>query len=364
MPKLSFVDKFLPVWILGCMILGVLLGVYVPSVKEKLNTVTLADVSLPTAIGLLWMMYPVLCKVRYEALVIILKEKDIKRQIMISLIINWIIAPLFMTAIAWATLPDLPEYRSGVILVGTARCIAMVLIWNNLAGGDIEYCAILVAINSLLQIGLYGPLSYFYVVIVGHGSDVGINMWIVVRSVLVFLGIPLLAAVITRLTLRRVFGKQWYDNKFLPTIGFTSLLGLLFVIVVMFSSQGYEIVHDIGNVFRVMVPLVVYFAIIFFATLYLCHYLCIPYPTAVTQCFTAASNNFELAIAVAVGSYGIDSKEALAATIGPLIEVPVLVALVYVIMSLRTKWYEKKIVQCEDEKCKASAISTPVDLPN
>lgn len=348
---LSFLDKTLSIWILICMVVGVVLGYYVPNIKNVLEGSTFADVSIPIAIGLLWMMYPVLCKIKYEELKYIFKDKNIIKQLLLSLFLNWIISPLFMLALSWATLPDLPEYRTGLILVGTARCIAMVLIWNDLSGGSPEYCAILVAINSILQIALYGPLSYFYIVIVSKGSNYNINIWPIVRSVLVFLGIPLLAGIITRVTLRKI-NKKWYDEKFIKFIGPTSLLGLLFTIIIMFASQGHDIIENIGNVFRVMVPLILYFFIIFFITLFICYKMCIPYIIAVPQCFTAASNNFELAIAVAISTYGINSKEALAATIGPLVEVPVLVILVYVIRFLNKTWYSKKIEKCDDDRCK------------
>lgn len=333
---LSLIDTFLPLWIIICMVGGVLIGYYVPSVETVLDAAQLAEVSLPIAIGLLVMMYPVFCRIKYEELGTLFKGRFMRGQILFSLVVNWIIAPLFMVALAWMTLPDLPDYRSGVILVGVARCIAMVLIWNQLAGGNQEFCAVTVAVNSLLQIVLYGPLSYFYVVIVGKGTAFQIDMWVICRSVLIYMGIPLLAGFLTRLILHRY---EWYHKKFVPAVGKLSLLALLYVIVVMFALQGQEIVNDIGNVLRAAVPLIIYFVAVFMGVLAWCLATKVPYDITVPQCFTAASNNFELAIAVAVGTYGVKSKEALAATIGPLVEVPMLLFLVYVIKYARGRWY-------------------------
>ncbi|KAG0044466.1 hypothetical protein BGZ83_010318 [Gryganskiella cystojenkinii] len=333
---LSIIDTLLPLWIIVCMVGGVLIGYYVPNVETVLDAAKIADVSLPIAIGLLIMMYPVFCRIKYEELQELFKGRHMKNQIVFSLVVNWIVAPLLMVALAWMTLPDLQDYRSGVILVGVARCIAMVLIWNQLAGGNEEFCAVTVAINSVLQIVLYGPLAYFYVVIVGKGTTFEINIWVIIRSVLIYMGIPLLAGFLTRWTLRRY---EWYQKTFVPAVGKLSLLALLYVIVVMFALQGHEIVQDIGNVLRTAVPLILYFIIVFVGVLVWCLATKVPYEIAAPQCFTAASNNFELAIAVAVGTYGVKSKEALAATIGPLIEVPMLLFLVYVIKFVRGRWY-------------------------
>ncbi|KAK3811475.1 MAG: sodium bile acid symporter family-domain-containing protein [Linnemannia elongata] len=345
---LSLIDTLLPLWIIICMVGGVLIGYYVPNVETVLDAAKFADVSLPIAIGLLVMMYPVFCRIKYEELGALFQGRFMRNQILFSLVVNWIVAPLFMVALAWMTLPDLPDYRSGVILVGVARCIAMVLIWNQLAGGNQEFCAVTVAINSILQIVLYGPLAYFYVVIVGKGTTFHIDMWIIVRSVLIYMGIPLLAGFLTRFALRRY---EWYNKTFVPAVGKLSLLALLYVIVVMFALQGHEIVNDIGNVLRTAVPLILYFLAIFAGVLAWCLATKVPYDIAVPQCFTAASNNFELAIAVAVGTYGVKSKEALAATIGPLIEVPMLLLLVYVIKFVRDRWYPSKLsVQSGSEK--------------
>ncbi|PVV03172.1 hypothetical protein BB560_002360 [Smittium megazygosporum] len=345
MEKLGFIDRFLTLWILLCMVAGVLIGYYVPDVNKKLGSSRFADVNIPMAVGLIWMMYPILCKVRYEILHKILNQKAIWKYIAFSLIINWIIAPLVMVALGWMTLPDMVEYRSGLVLVGTARCIAMVLVWNRLAGGDEEFCAIIVAINSILQIALYGPMSYFFVVILSKGTKMGISIWPVVQSVLIFLGIPLVAAVITRFTLHRI-APNFFNKIFLPFIAPTSLLALLFVIIVMFASQGREIIVNIRSVLRVIVPLILYFVIMFFSVLAFCYYKCIPYKITSVQSFTAASNNFELAIAVAASVYGESSKESMAATIGPLVEVPVLLIFVKVILMVKKKWYNAKVESC------------------
>ncbi|GAM17274.1 hypothetical protein SAMD00019534_004490, partial [Acytostelium subglobosum LB1] len=339
MKGLSLIDKLLPVWILLFMVAGILIGYYVPAVEEAFSKSTLASVSLPIAVGLLLMMYPVFCRIQYEKLMRQVLFKDRKfmlHQVGVSLLVNWLIAPLIMVAIAWATLPDLMHYRSGVILVGVARCIAMVLIWNRLAHGNEEFCALIVAVNSILQMLLYGPLSYFYVIILGRGDNLDINMWTVVRSVLIYMGIPLAAGFLTRLALKRY---SWYEKYYLPIVGRMSLLALLYVIIVMFAFQGRQIIENIGEVVRTSVPLLIYFMVMFTSLFVYCYKTGVPYDIAVPQSFTAASNNFELAIAVAVSTYGIQSKEALAATIGPLIEVPVLVALVYVSLFIGKRWF-------------------------
>ncbi|KAF9911138.1 hypothetical protein EC991_004692 [Linnemannia zychae] len=328
------------------MVGGVLIGYYVPSVESALGhgAAQLADVSIPIAIGLLLMMYPVFCNIKYEDLPVLVRGRSMQRQLLVSLFVNLIVAPLLMIALAWMTLPDLPDYRSGVILVGVARCIAMVLIWNQLAGGNQEFCALSVAINSLLQMVLFGPLSYFYVVILGKGSQLSVNMWVVIRSVLIYMGIPFIAGLATRFALRRY---DWYHKRFLPVIEKVSLLSLLYVILLMFALQGREIVNDVGNVARTAVPLILYFLFIFNGVLAWCYMAKVPYHMAIPQCFTAASNNFELAIAVAVSTYGVKSKEALAATIGPLIEVPMLLVLVYAVKYVGRRWYR---VDAEEEE--------------
>jgi len=285
------------------------------------------------------MMYPILCKVRYETLHLLFSHRALWYQILLSFILNWILAPLFMVSLAWAFLPDRPDLRSGLIFVGIARCIAMVLIWTDLANGDGDYCAVLVAFNSILQIVLFAPFAVFYIRIVSHQKDArSVGYEKVAQSVGVFLGVPLGAAVVTRLGLRWMIGEQRYQRRFIRYIGPWSLIGLLYTIVVLFASQGAHVVKQITSVLRVCAPLVVYFLVVFSATVWLCWKLGFGYRVSCTQSFTAASNNFELAIAVVVAVYGAGSGEALAATVGPLIEVPVLVGLVYVLRWLRKRW--------------------------
>ncbi|KAJ3212852.1 hypothetical protein HDU82_004765 [Entophlyctis luteolus] len=311
------------------MVVGTLIGHYVPNAAASLSSGSIAGVSVPIFVGLLAMMYPVLwtkqsfdSKVKYETLATLLSHRSAVSTIVFSLVVNVVIAPLIMTALAWATLPDLQHERTGIILVGAARCIAMVLIWNELACGDTEWCAILVAVNALVQLFLYAPIAYFLTVVIGGGDGEMVSMW---------LSIPLAGGVATRVVLRFAFNlPEWYDRKFLPFIGPFALIGLLYTILVMFVLQGNEIITHIPIALRTAVPLILYFAIVFISTLAASLFITkSPHRIAVTQSFTAAGNNFELAIAVAVATYGIDSHEAFSAVIGPLIEVPVLLSLVY-----------------------------------
>ncbi|KAK0745904.1 putative arsenite efflux transporter [Schizothecium vesticola] len=337
--SLGFLDRFLALWIFLAMLIGILLGNFVDNVGPALKKGTFVGVSLPIAIGLLVMMYPILCKVQYETLHLVFRQRQIWVQLAFSLLINWILAPLLMLALAWAFLPDEPSLRQGLILVGIARCIAMVLIWNNLAGGHGDYCAILVAVNSLLQIVLFAPLSLLFLRVMAPASDPAarnITYTTVATSVAVFLGIPLAAAMLTRLLLLRVSPRFFHDT-FLRFAAPWSLIGLLFTILVLFASQGKQVVHQVVAVVRVAAPLVVYFGVVFVVTLLVARRLGFAYEYSVTQSFTAASNNFELAIAVAVAAFGADSDQALAATVGPLIEVPVLLGLVYAV-----KWYARR----------------------
>ncbi|PBP28358.1 Arsenite resistance protein ArsB [Diplocarpon rosae] len=339
--SLGWLDRFLALWIFLAMTIGIVLGNFVPKTGPALQKGKFVGVSIPIAVGLLVMMYPILCKVRFETLHHVLRKKDIWTQILFSVAVNWIVAPLLMVRISWAFLPEKGGLREGLILVGLARCIAMVLIWTGLAGGDNEYCAILVAINSLLQIVLYAPLALLFIkVISGEEGTMDIEYATVAKSVAVFLGLPLAAAVLTRFTLRKLAGAAWYEHVFLKWAAPWSLIGLLFTILILFASQGRQVVHQIVSVVRVAAPLIVYFAIIFFATLLVTCKLGFGYKLAATQSFTAASNNFELAIAVAVATYGPDSDQALACTVGPLIEVPVLLGLVYVVKQIgqRRAW--------------------------
>jgi ACR3 family arsenite transporter len=330
--QLSLLDRFLPLWIFLAMAVGVGLGAIAPGIKDVFNALSIGTVSLPIAIGLLWMMYPVLAKVKYEELS---KIADAWRQFSVSLALNWIIGPVVMFALAWIFLPNEPGFRTGLIITGLARCIAMVLIWNMLAGGDSEYCAVLVALNSVFQIVMYSPLAYFYLKIVPdwlgfQGTVVHITMWAIAKSVLIFLGIPLAAGIITRFYFLNRKGREWYETRLMPRLGPTALIGLLFTIVVMFAMQGDRILAQPLDVLNVAIPLLVYFILMFFMSFGLSMAFKFNYEMAATQSFTAASNNFELAIAVAVGTFTIASQEALATVIGPLIEVPVLIGLVYV----------------------------------
>ncbi|HEX9075537.1 MAG TPA: ACR3 family arsenite efflux transporter [Anaerolineae bacterium] len=339
--RLALLDRFLPLWIFAAMALGVILGAVVPGIKDVFNALSIGTVSFPIAVGLLWMMYPVLAKVKYEELG---KVAQAWEQFSVSLILNWAIGPVIMFVLAWVFLPDLPHFRTGLIIVGLARCIAMVLIWNMLAGGDSEYCAVLVALNSIFQIVMYSPLAYFFLAVVPgwlglQGTVVNVSMLDIAKSVLIFLGIPLAAGILTRFYFLRTRGQVWYETRLMPRLGPTALVGLLFTIVVMFSMQGDKILAAPLDVLRVALPLLVYFIVMFFVSFGLSLWRKFPYELAATQSFTAASNNFELAIAVAVGTFSIASQEALAAVIGPLIEVPVLIGLVYVSLWIKQAWF-------------------------
>ncbi|KAM5429404.1 arsenicals resistance [Microsporum canis] len=338
---LGILDRFLALWIFLAMAIGIILGNFVDNIGPALQKGALVGVSLPIAIGLLVMMYPILCNVRFESLHHVFESREIWIQLAFSIFINWIIAPFLMLALAWAFLPDEPELREGLILVGLARCIAMVLIWTGLAGGDNEYCAILVAVNSLLQMVLFAPLALLFIKIISHSeTSISLSYPVVAESVAVFLGIPLGGAIVTRLILRNFAGPTWYDKVFMKWLSPWSLIGLLFIILALFASQGKQVVHQIVSVVRVAAPLLVYFIIVFFSTLYLTFRLGFGYRLSTTQSFTAASNNFELAIAVAIATFGTESSQALASTVGPLIEVPVLLSLVYFVrfVAKRTKW--------------------------
>lgn len=326
------------------MILGVVIGVFAPGVQDTFDTVKLNGVSAPIAIGLIAMMWPILTKVQYETFPALFTSQRLWTHIVLSVFLNWIIGPFIMLGLSWATLPDLPTYRTGVIMVGLARCIAMVMIWNQLAHGDGNYCAILVMINSVLQIVLYSPFAVLFINIIGNQeSSIHVSYGKVAISVLIYLGIPLVAGAITRYGVWLLTSKCFLNEKFLPLFGYISLLGLLYTIIVMFAYQGHQIIHNLGPVFRTMVPLILYFAIMWTFAFWLTWRLSIRYPSifgyemAVVQSFTAGSNNFELAIAVAIAVYGIDSDQALAATIGPLVEVPTLLALTWVSLFLHQK---------------------------
>ena len=336
-PRLSFLDRYLPVWILGAIGAGLALGRIWPELGAALDRVQVGGVSVPIAIGLFWMMYPVLAKVRYET---VGRHARDTRLLGTSLVLNWIVGPVVMFVLAWLFLPDLPEYRNGLILIGLARCIAMVLVWNTLAGGSNELAAVLVALNSAFQIFTYSFLGWLFLTVVPvwlglAGASLDVSMWDIARSVLLFLGLPLLAGYATRRVLVARRGASWYDGVFMPKFGPTALLGLLYTIVLMFAMQGDRILGLPLDVLRIALPLVVYFLVMFGVALALSRRLGFDYPASASLAFTAAGNNFELAIAVAVATFGLASGEALAAVVGPLIEVPALLALVYVALWAR-----------------------------
>jgi arsenite transporter len=339
--RLSTLDRFLPLWIGVAMVLGIGLGRVFTGLDDTLDRVKIDTVSLPIALGLLLMMYPVLAKVRYSKLGAVTSDR---RMLGLSLFLNWVIGPALMFSLAWLLLPDLPEYRTGLIIVGLARCIAMVLIWNDLAGGNREAATFLVAVNSLFQIVAYSLLGYFYLELLpswlGFEQEaLDVSIWEIAKSVLIFLGIPLLAGYLTRLIGERRKGTEWYEQTFLPRIGPVALYGLLFTIVVLFALQGDAITSEPLDVVRIALPLLVYFAIMWASSFALGLRMGLPYDRNATVAFTAAGNNFELAIAVAIGVFGVSSGQALAGVVGPLIEVPVLVGLVYVALWARRRFY-------------------------
>jgi ACR3 family arsenite transporter len=324
------------------MAVGLLLGRFAPGVAGTLEGWRIGSTSLPIAFGLLLMMYPVLAKVRYTEIGGIARTP---RLLVPSLVLNWIVGPALMFALAWLLLPDLPTYRTGLVIVGLARCIAMVLIWNDLACGDREAAALLVAVNSVFQVVAFAFLGWLYLdalpvwLHLGRGTSVAISPITIAISVLVFLGIPLIAGYLTRTFGERARGRAWYESKFLPLVGPVALYGLLFTIVVLFSLQGHEILTRPLDVVRIAIPLLAYFAIMWAGSFALGAVLRLPYAQTTTLAFTAAGNNFELAIAVAIGTFGATSGEALAGVVGPLIEVPALVALVYVSLWARKRFY-------------------------
>lgn len=339
--KLSTLDRFLPVWIIAAMALGLLLGNLVPGLNTALEAVKVGEVSLPIAVGLLVMMYPVLAKVRYDQTRRVIGD----RKLMISsLVINWLLAPAFMFVLAWLFLADLPEYRTGLIIVGLARCIAMVMIWNDLACGDRESAAVLVAINSVFQVVAFGALGWFYLQLLPSWlglptTSADFSFWAITLSVLIFLGIPLLAGFLTRTLGEKAKGRDWYEGTFLPRLGPWALYGLLFTITLLFALQGETIAARPLDVARIALPLLVYFVVVFGAGMVIGKWLDLGYAKTTTLAFTAAGNNFELAIAVAIGTFGVTSGQALAGVVGPLIEVPALVALVYAALWARKRFF-------------------------
>lgn len=335
--KLSTLDRFLPLWIGVAMVAGLLVDRWIPGLNTALEKVSIDGISLPIALGLLIMMYPVLAKVRYDRLDTVTGDRKL---LVSSLLLNWVFGPALMFALAWLMLADLPEYRTGLIIVGLARCIAMVIIWNDLACGDREAAAVLVALNSIFQVVMFAALGWFYLSVLPgwlglEQTTIATSPWQIAKSVLIFLGIPLVAGYLSRRLGEKAKGRQWYETRFLPRIGPWALYGLLFTIVILFALQGDQITSRPLDVARIAMPLLAYFAIMWGGGYLLGATLGLGYERTTTLAFTAAGNNFELAIAVAIATYGATSGQALAGVVGPLIEVPVLVALVYVSLALR-----------------------------
>lgn len=344
--KLSTLDRFLPVWIFSAMAGGVALGRVFPTLGAVLDNYRVGDISLPIALGLLWMMYPVLARVKYERLGQLKTKGSLFAT---SLVLNWIVGPLLMFALAYAFLPDMPHYRAGLILIGLARCVAMVLIWNTLACGSGEIAAVLVALNSVFQVFTYSVMGWFFLSIVPQwlgetGTDFHVSIWLIAKSVLVFLGVPLVAGAVTRLSLVRVKGEAWYENQFIRRIGPTALMGLLYTIVIIFAMQGDKLTSLPMDILRISLPLIAYFVLMFVGSFWLGWKLRFSYEETASLAFTAAGNNFELAIAVSIAVFGVTSPEALAGIVGPLIEVPMLLALVYLALWLKDRAFPSSLI--------------------